>query len=124
MVEATLAESRQFWRCLRGMNYESEHALGVLKFLFRQLVNEAVDVLTGAHAGKYMTMTVCLCLRMQPHPLRHIPAAIDRNCLPGHVSVRRQHHGDRSDFINRAKPPHRNQVGFGVQVVGHHVRFN
>src|ERR1019366_7095209 len=53
--------------------------------------------------------------------LAHIPATVDRNRLPGHVVIRRQHHSDGCDVVHRAKMPHRNKIRVRVGVAGHHI---
>jgi hypothetical protein len=37
--------------------------------------------------------------------LAHIPPAVDRNRLPGHVVIHRQHHRYRSHVVNRTEMP-------------------
>ncbi len=56
--------------------------------------------------------------------LAHIPATIDRDCLPRHVVVHRQHHSHRCDIVHRAKMPHRDKIRVRVGVAGHHIRLN
>ena len=46
--------------------------------------------------------------------LAHIPATIDRNRLPGHVVIHRQHHRHGCDIVHRTKMPHRNKIGFAL----------
>src|ERR1035437_5930227 len=53
--------------------------------------------------------------------LAHIPATIDRNRLPSHIVIHRQHHRHRSDVIHRAKMPHWDKVGARIGVAGHHI---
>ena len=56
--------------------------------------------------------------------LAHIPSAVDRNRLPRHITIYREHDRYRSHVVNSTEMPHRNQSRTCVWITGHHLSFD